>query len=151
MSIRIRRQSRNAGDWRLVLAGWSQNDHLAQLKSIAARLSINDSVSFVRPQFGDQMHMYLSRGWTGMFQGAFWGGLLGILDAVLKKNSVVWAVSLPFMTWTIYMFIRGVVGGAFSRVSPLVYAQLVILLVGYCWAEFRLLRREITGRFLPVQ
>ncbi|MBZ5582311.1 MAG: hypothetical protein LAQ30_08930 [Acidobacteriia bacterium] len=93
--------------------------------------------------------VYLSMGWFGMFQGVVWGALLGIWDAATRKNSVVWAVNLPFLTWTLYMFTRGVVGGSFSRVSPLVYTQLAILLAGFIWTERRMKNRADLQRPWP--
>lgn len=81
--------------------------------------------------------MYLSMSWLGMVQGVVWGLVLGLWEALARRNSVVWAVLLPFFTWTVYMFTRGVVGGAFSRVSPLVYVQVLLLAGAYVWAEYR--------------
>jgi poly(glycerol-phosphate) alpha-glucosyltransferase len=40
--------------WRLVLAGWDQNGHAAELEQQCRALKITDSVSFIGPQFGAQ-------------------------------------------------------------------------------------------------
>jgi hypothetical protein len=82
--------------------------------------------------------VYLSMGWIGMLQGLLWGALLAAWDTIVRRNPVVWAVNLPLLSWTVYMFNRGVVAGAFSRVSPLVYAQMFILLAGFTWAELHM-------------
>ena len=82
--------------------------------------------------------MYLSMGWIGMLEGLLWGALLAAWDTIVRRNPVVWAVSLPLLTWTVYMFNRGVVAGAFARASPLVYAQMLILLAGFTWAELQM-------------
>lgn len=47
---RIRESS--SDDWYLVIAGWDQDGHEAELKSIASQLGIIDKVLFVGPQFG---------------------------------------------------------------------------------------------------
>lgn len=41
-----------AKGWRLVVAGWDQEGHEAQLRALAGTLGLADSVSFVGPQFG---------------------------------------------------------------------------------------------------
>ena len=48
-SARIGRSS-----WRLVLAGWDQNGHAADLEQLSRALGIAGTVSFIGPQFGAQ-------------------------------------------------------------------------------------------------
>ncbi len=43
-------------DWRLVLAGWSQEAHGEQLAQLCASRGLTDSVSFVGPQYGAAKH-----------------------------------------------------------------------------------------------
>jgi len=43
----------SASDWLLVIAGWDQNNHEAQLRQQARELGIMESVHFVGPLFGD--------------------------------------------------------------------------------------------------
>jgi hypothetical protein len=81
--------------------------------------------------------VYLSMKWFGMLQGVLWGAIFGFWDALARKNSVVWAVNLPFLTWTVYMFTRGAVASSFSMVTPLIYTQMAILLTGFMWAQRR--------------
>lgn len=46
-------------DWRLVLAGWSQQAHGEQLAQLCASCGLTDTVSFVGPQYGtDKARMY---------------------------------------------------------------------------------------------
>src|SRR5258708_7378677 len=42
-----------AGDWELAIAGWGQNGHEAELKTLAHELGLGRSVHFLGPQFGE--------------------------------------------------------------------------------------------------
>jgi glycosyltransferase involved in cell wall biosynthesis len=42
--------------WCLVIAGWDQGGHEAELRSLAEQLGIDDSVAFVGPQFDEAKH-----------------------------------------------------------------------------------------------
>jgi glycosyltransferase involved in cell wall biosynthesis len=46
-------QSSGGEQWLLVIAGWDQGGHEAELKSLAAELQIEDSVLFLGPQYGE--------------------------------------------------------------------------------------------------
>ncbi len=48
-----KRSPTSPGGWHLVIAGWDQNQHEATLKSQVAAHSLEDSVHFVGPLFGD--------------------------------------------------------------------------------------------------
>jgi poly(glycerol-phosphate) alpha-glucosyltransferase len=48
----IVKKETNEGGWRLEIAGWDQGGHQADLQTLAARLRVTSSVSFVGPQFG---------------------------------------------------------------------------------------------------
>jgi len=42
-----------AGNWELAIAGWNQNGHEAELKTLAHELGLGRSVHFLGPQFGE--------------------------------------------------------------------------------------------------
>lgn len=48
----IRKEAENSG-WRLVIAGWDQVGHLAELQQLTVRLHLESSVSFEGPFFGN--------------------------------------------------------------------------------------------------
>ena len=48
----VQREANESG-WRLVIAGWDQSGHEAELKATAAKLHAGSSVCFVGPKFGD--------------------------------------------------------------------------------------------------
>jgi len=51
----LRKRAPNSADnWKLVIAGWDQSDHLAQLKCLASKLSIEASVCFIGPLYGTE-------------------------------------------------------------------------------------------------
>ena len=41
-------------EWTLMIAGWDQGGHEGELKRLAAELELEDSVSFVGPQYGEE-------------------------------------------------------------------------------------------------
>jgi poly(glycerol-phosphate) alpha-glucosyltransferase len=47
----ISRQA-SASGWRLVIAGWDQNNHRSELETLSERFQVSASISFVGPQFG---------------------------------------------------------------------------------------------------
>jgi len=78
-----------AEPWYLVIAGWDQNGHRAELERSVAALGIEDSVRFVGPQFGEQKAASLQRA-NAFILPSFSEGLpMAVLEA--------WSYGLPVL------------------------------------------------------
>jgi poly(glycerol-phosphate) alpha-glucosyltransferase len=49
---RVQQEAKGSG-WRLIIAGWDQLGHQAELQTLAARLHSGSSIEFLGPQFGE--------------------------------------------------------------------------------------------------
>ena len=54
--IARRKEPRKAADWCLAVAGWDQNGHEDELRTVCKKLCVESSVRFVGPQFGIDKH-----------------------------------------------------------------------------------------------
>jgi hypothetical protein len=73
--------------------------------------------------------VYAALGWTGVFLGLLWGGVLALWEAAMRKNTLAWAMFLPFFVWTLYILCRGAPGHAFYVISRNLYIQLFLLFI----------------------
>ena len=49
---KVQRMAEESG-WRLIIAGWDQNGHQAELQALAAKLHTSSSIDFAGPKFGE--------------------------------------------------------------------------------------------------
>jgi glycosyltransferase involved in cell wall biosynthesis len=76
-----------SGEWRLVIAGWGQGGHEAELRRLAEELGIGETVVFAGPQFGEDKAASFHRA-TAFVLPSFSEGLpVAVLEA--------WAYGLP--------------------------------------------------------
>lgn len=73
--------------WFLVIAGWDQNGHRAEMERLVASLGIEGSVRFVGPQFGEQKAASLQRADAFVLPSLSEGLPMAVLEA--------WAYRLP--------------------------------------------------------
>ena len=81
--------SGDLGPWVLVIAGWDQGGHEAELKSLAIRLGISSSVLFVGPQFDEAKYASYARADAFVLPSFSEGLPMVILEA--------WANGLPVL------------------------------------------------------
>lgn len=98
--------------WVLVIAGWDQGGHEAELKSLAASLGISGSVLFVGPQFEDAKHASYACA-DAFILSSFSEGLpMVVLEA--------WAHSLPVVMTPQCNLPEGFAACAAIKVEPVV-------------------------------
>lgn len=90
--------------WILVIAGWDQNDHRAELEGLAASLGIDNTVRFVGPQFGEQKDASLMRADAFVLPSFSEGLPMAVLEA--------WAYRLPVIMTPQCNLPEGFVAGA---------------------------------------
>lgn len=97
------------GPWRLVIAGWDQKDHAAELQAIADGLNLMDRVLIVGPQFGaDRDATY--RAADAFVLPSFSEGLpMAVLEA--------WANGLPALLTEHCNLAEGFAAGAAIRID----------------------------------
>lgn len=81
--------SGDSGPWVLVIAGWDQGGHEAELKSLATGLGISSSVFFVGPQFDEAKHASYGRADAFILPSISEGLPIVVLEA--------WAHGLPVL------------------------------------------------------
>lgn len=99
-----------AADWRLVLAGWDQNGHRADLVELAARLDLNSTIDFLGPQFGDDKDRRLSAASAFILPSKSEGLPVSILEA--------WSWRLPVLMTHECHLPEGVAAGAAIMMEP---------------------------------
>lgn len=99
-------------EWHLVIAGWDQNGHQAELETLAERLGIAPTVSFVGPLFGAEKAASL-RYASAFVLPSFSEGLpMAVLEA--------WAYHLPVLFTPHCNLPEGASAGAALSVEPTV-------------------------------
>jgi poly(glycerol-phosphate) alpha-glucosyltransferase len=78
-----------SGDWHLVIAGWEQGGHQAELEQLAAALGIQPGVHFVGPQFGTDKTASFRHADAFILPSVSEGLPLAVLEA--------WSYSLPVL------------------------------------------------------
>jgi len=88
---RVRRQVTPAAEpwWRLVIAGWDQGGHQAQLERLVEELGLDSSVHFVGPQFDAQKAASLARADAFVLPSLSEGLPMAVLEA--------WSYRLPVL------------------------------------------------------
>lgn len=82
-------RSGEADQWHLVVAGWDQGDHEAELKAQVTAAGLEQSVHFIGPQFGDDKAATLSAADAFILPSQSEGLPMAILEA--------WAFRLPVL------------------------------------------------------
>lgn len=83
------RASPSAREWRLVIAGWDQGGHEAELRRIAESLALGETVRFVGPQFESQKAASFARADAFILPSVSEGLPMAVLEA--------WAHALPVL------------------------------------------------------
>lgn len=96
--------------WVLVIAGWDQGGHEAELKSLASSLGISSSVFFVGSQFGDAKHASYARADAFVLPSLSEGLPMVVLEA--------WAHGLPVVMTPQCNLPEGFSARAAIRVEP---------------------------------
>ena len=106
----VARAKRGADKWHLVIAGWDQVKHEAELRCQVHKLGLRDSVSFVGPQFGEEKVRSLA--WADAFVlPSFSEGLpMAVLEA--------WSCCLPVLITPECNLPEGFASGASLAISP---------------------------------
>lgn len=73
--------------WRFVIAGWDDGGHLASLRKLSEELSVQDSVHFIGPVFGNEKEALLAHSDAFILASHSEGLPMGILEA--------WSHGLP--------------------------------------------------------
>jgi len=104
--------ARGAGrdDWRLVIAGWEQGGHEAQLRRLVGDLGLSEQVRFVGPQFGREKAATLARASAFVLPSLSEGLPMAVLEA--------WAYGLPVLMTPRCNLAEGFAVGAALRVEP---------------------------------
>jgi len=90
--------------WRLIIAGWDQNGHQAELQALAAKLHTSSSIDFAGPKFGEAKSE-LFREASAFIQPSLSEGLpMAILEA--------WSWRLPVLMTTSCNLSEGSKAGA---------------------------------------
>ncbi|WP_207482559.1 glycosyltransferase [Arenibaculum pallidiluteum] len=82
-----RRDPRLAAPWRLVIAGWDQGGHAAELKAMAGALALEEHVSFIGPQHGADKAATLAAADAFVLPSVSEGLPMAVLEA--------WSYALP--------------------------------------------------------
>ncbi len=90
--------------WFLVIAGWDQHGHRAELERMVATLRIDGSVRFVGPQFGEQKAASLQRADAFVLPSLSEGLPMAVLEA--------WAYQLPVIMTPQCNLPEGFIAGA---------------------------------------
>jgi len=107
---RLSGRERESGEWRLVIAGWDQGGHEAELWRLAEELGITETVVFAGPQFGEDKGASFRRA-TAFVLPSFSEGLpVAVLEA--------WAHGLPVVMTPQCNLPEGFAAGAAVQVDP---------------------------------
>ena len=98
------------GNWRLAIAGWDQGGHEAELRNMAERLQIGETVRFVGPQFGDEKAASLARAEAFILPSFSEGLPMAVLEA--------WAHRLPVLMTRQCNLREGFDAGAAMEIAP---------------------------------
>jgi len=103
-------RGRESGEWRLVIAGWDQGGHEAELRLLTEELGITETVVFAGPQFGEDKAASFRRA-TAFVLPSFSEGLpVAVLEA--------WAHGLPVVMTPQCNLPEGFAAGAAVQVDP---------------------------------
>lgn len=100
--------------WFLVIAGWDQNGHRAELEGLVESLGIADTVLFVGPQFGQEKAGSLARADAFVLPSLSEGVPMAVLEA--------WAYELPVLMTPQCNLPVGFAAGAAISIEPEVEA-----------------------------
>lgn len=108
---RLRRQApADAEAWRLVIAGWDQGGHEAELRQLAEALQLGDEVRFVGPQFDERKAASFARADAFVLPSVSEGLPITVLEA--------WAYSLPVLMTPECNLPEGFAAGAAIEITP---------------------------------
>lgn len=96
--------------WFLVIAGWDQGGHEAELRSLAKQLGILDSIAFVGPQFEEARHASYARADAFILPSFSEGLPMVVLEA--------WAYKLPVLMTPQCNLPEGFEAEAALRIDP---------------------------------
>jgi poly(glycerol-phosphate) alpha-glucosyltransferase len=105
-----RRSQATAAPWVLVIAGWDQNDHRAELERMRASLGIDHTVRFVGSQCGEQKAASLMRADAFVLPSFSEGLPMAVLEA--------WAYRLPVLMTPECNLPEGFAAGAAIESAP---------------------------------
>ncbi|WP_287395083.1 glycosyltransferase [Mesorhizobium sp.] len=96
--------------WRLVIAGWDQSGHEAELRQLAGKLKLDENVRFVGPQFDAEKAASLTRADAFVLPSFSEGLPMAVLEA--------WASSLPVLMTQQCNLPEGFAAGAAFEIAP---------------------------------
>jgi len=103
-------RERESEQWRIVIAGWDQGGHEAELRRLAMELGIERSVLFAGPQFGEDKAASFHRATAFVLPSLSEGLPVAVLEA--------WAHALPVVMTPQCNLPEGFAAGAALRVDP---------------------------------
>lgn len=80
---------KNTGEWKLVIAGWAQNNHLAELQKIVSERSIEEDIHFAGPIYNDAKKAALQNAEAFILPSHSEGMPMSVLEA--------WSYELPVL------------------------------------------------------
>ncbi len=99
-----------ARDWHLVIAGWDQGGHRAELKALSTALNVESSVRFIGPQFNEDKHDTLCAANAIVLPSLSEGLPVVVLEA--------WAHRLPVLMTPYCNLPEGFAAGAALSIDP---------------------------------
>jgi poly(glycerol-phosphate) alpha-glucosyltransferase len=106
---RVQRTAEESG-WRLIIAGWDQLGHQAELQALAAKLHSESRIEFVGPQFGEAKSALFREASAFILPSLSEGLPMTILEA--------WSWSLPVLMTTNCNLPEGTRAGAAITMDP---------------------------------
>jgi poly(glycerol-phosphate) alpha-glucosyltransferase len=96
--------------WHLVIAGWDQGNHQAELQALARQLGLNGSVHFVGPQFHEEKDRSFARADAFILPSFSEGLPMAVLEA--------WSFGLPVWMTPGCNLPEGFAAGAARKMAP---------------------------------
>lgn len=96
--------------WRLVVAGWDQGSHAAELRRLSEELALSQAVHFVGPQFGPEKASSFRRADAFILPSHSEGLPVSVLEA--------WSYALPVLMTAQCNLSEGFGAGAAIRIEP---------------------------------
>lgn len=97
-------------EWKLLIAGWGDGRHEQGLKALVSRLEIEDSVSFIGPQYGEKKEQLLRRVDAFILPSYSEGLPMSVLEA--------WSYQLPVIMTSFCNIPEGFDENAAIRIEP---------------------------------
>lgn len=99
-----------SGDWHLVIAGWEEGGHSAELERLTEKLGLQSTVHFVGPQYGAEKVASFSRANAFVLPSFSEGLPMAVLEG--------WSYSLPVLMTSQCNLPEGFAANAAIRIEP---------------------------------